>query len=180
MQVYCKGEKRHFKRTWKTSNSGRKRNLLLRSQITIFLNALIFLKTALKTTFSLSFRHFNFRRYFCRQLSVFNEKKWLTAGKNFFSDKRLFLKIGKNKDSGKLKSLREPWIDISKLFYISSCISPPGPGPPVPALPPLAEAITSSILRIMIAASVAALIAWVLIRRGSTTLFSNISSTFPV
>src|SRR5665647_104933 len=74
MQVCCKGEKRHFKRNGKTSNSGRKRNFLLRSQITILLNALIFLKTAPKTTFSLSFRHFNFRRYFCRKLSVFNEK----------------------------------------------------------------------------------------------------------
>jgi hypothetical protein len=42
------------------------------------------------------------------------KKKWLPAAKNFFSDKRLLLKIGKKKGSGKLKSLREPWIDISK------------------------------------------------------------------
>lgn len=65
-------------------------------------------------------------------------------------------------------------------LYMSSGISPPGPpAPPGPAFMP-ADAMTSSILRIIIAASVAALIAWVLILRGSMTLFSNMSSILPV
>ncbi len=53
---------------------------------------------------------------------------------------------------------QQSWIIYTLNFYIiSSGISPPAPGPP--NLAGLDEAITSSILRTMIAASVAALIA---------------------
>jgi len=76
-------------------------------------------------------------------------------------------------------NFRQSLIYTSK-FYIISGISPPGIAPGPPTLAGLDEAITSSILRIIIAASVAALIAWVLILRGSTTLFSNMSSILPV
>jgi hypothetical protein len=97
----------------------------------------------------------------------------------------IFLKFLKKKSSEELRTLRKLryyfLFYITELFYNSSGISPsmPAPGPPLP--PAVGDAaITSSILRIIVAASVAALIAWVFILRGSSTLFSNISSTLPV